>query len=246
MTAGRWHVLDRTLPGVAANLALDEDLLQRAEEDDGPPTLRLWELPSYAVVLGASGRWRDEIHVDACHADGVPIARRSSGGGTVVLGPGALNVAVILPNDFAPGLGAVDVAQHFVLGRIADSLRALGPPVEVRGSGDLSLGLRKFSGSAQRRLKRFFLVHATILYGFDLPLIGRYLKSPARQPAYRAGRSHEEFITNLGMGRETLVDAVRSAWLSPGVEVGEPDVSTPKIDELVASKFGDPAWIERL
>jgi lipoate-protein ligase A len=246
MSAGRWHVLDRTLPGVAANLALDEDLLQRAEDENGSPTLRLWELPSHAVVLGASGRWRDEIHVDACNAEGVPIARRSSGGGTVVIGPGALNVAVVLPNDFASGLGAVDVAQHFVLDRIADALRALGPPVEVRGSGDLTLGLRKFSGSAQRRLKRFFLVHATILYAFDLPLITRYLQSPARQPAYRAGRAHDEFVTNLGIGRETLVDAVRTAWLPPGAEVVEPDASMPRIEELVASKFGDPAWIERL
>ncbi|HWE38466.1 MAG TPA: lipoate--protein ligase family protein [Isosphaeraceae bacterium] len=246
MAEDRWHVLDRTLPGVAANLALDELLLQDAEEGDGRPTLRLWELPDHAVVLGASGRWRDEIHWEACRADGVPIARRSSGGGTVVIGPGALNVAVVLPDDFATGLGAVDVAQHYVLGRIADALRTLGPPVEVRGSGDLTLGLRKVSGSAQRRLKRSFLVHATILYDFDLPLITRYLKSPARQPSYRAGRPHDEFVTNLEMSGESLLNAVRSAWLPPGGEVGEPAVSMSRIDELVASKFGDPAWVERL
>lgn len=246
MAGERWSFLERTLPGVAANLAIDELLLQHAEDENGPPALRLWELPTYAVVLGASGRWRDEIDVEACAADGVPIARRSSGGGTVVIGPGALNVAVVLPVNYAPGLGAVDVAQHFVLDRIAQSLRLLGPPVEVHGSGDLTLGLRKFSGSAQRRLKRFFLVHATILYAFDLPRIGRYLRAPARQPAYRAGRSHEEFVTNLELPRDAIVAAVRDAWLPPGIEPVEPVVPMPEIEHLVASKLGDPARVERL
>src|SRR5207244_3435454 len=83
--------------------------------------------------------------------DGVAIARRASGGGTVVIGPGTLNVAVVLPAAAAPGLGAVDVAQAYVLGRIARALRGRGPAVELLGSGDLTLDRRKFAGSARPR-----------------------------------------------------------------------------------------------
>ena len=238
--------LDRTLPGLAANLALDEALLQAAEEGEAPPTLRTWELNEVAVVLGASGRLAEDVDLGACRAEGVAIGRRSSGGGTVVIGPGALNVAVVLPIAGAPELGAVDTAQSYVLGRIASAIRVLGPAIEVLGSGDLTIGLRKFAGSAQRRLRRHLLVHATILYDFPLGLVARYTAPPRRQPAYRAGRSHDNFLTNLGLPRDRLLAAIRSAWLDPSrapVEVPLPD---DRVRDLVASKFADPAWIERL
>ena len=73
--------------------------------------------------------------VDACRADGVPILRRTSGGGTVVVGPGTLNVTVILPESAAPGLTAVDQAQHYVLDWIARSIAATGPAGHGRGTG---------------------------------------------------------------------------------------------------------------
>ena len=76
------------------------------------------------MVLGASGRLKDEVRVEACRADGVAIGRRSSGGGTVVIGPGALNFAVVLPIDASPELATVDRAQGYILGRTA---RAIEP-----------------------------------------------------------------------------------------------------------------------
>ena len=68
--------LELTLSEIAANLALDEALLVAAEERGAGPVLRIWEPGRTAVVLGASGRWRDDVRVEACHADGVAIARR--------------------------------------------------------------------------------------------------------------------------------------------------------------------------
>ena len=49
------RLLDLTLPIAAENLALDEALLLAAEESGAGEVLRLWELPSLAVVLGAGG-----------------------------------------------------------------------------------------------------------------------------------------------------------------------------------------------
>ena len=139
---------DVTLPGVAENLALDEAMLIEADEGRGPPLVRFWKPADYAVVLGASRRLREEVHVNACRDDGVPIFRRSSGGGTVLIGPGTLNVTVILPETAGPGLSAVDAAQRHVLDRLARSIRQAVPPVEVRAHGDLVLGDRKCGGSA--------------------------------------------------------------------------------------------------
>ena len=88
-----------------------------------------------------------------------------------------------------------------------------GPPVEMLGSGDLTLGGRKFSGSAQRRLRRHVLIHASLLYDFPLDRIDRYTLMPPRRPDYREDRPHAEFVTNLPMRRERLLAALKAAWL---------------------------------
>src|SRR5262249_7616566 len=141
---------------------------------------------------------------------------------------------------------AVDSAQSLVLGRIARFIRDFGPSVGVQGSGDLTLGDRKCAGSAQRRLRRFFLVHVSILYDFPIARIVRYTRLPRRQPAYRAQRPHEAFLTNLPLPRTALLSAVRSAWLPPSAEPRQADVSDDLVNELVTTKFGDPAWVNRL
>jgi lipoate-protein ligase A len=238
---------DLTLPGVAENLALDEAMLIEADEGRGPPLVRFWEPADYAVVLGASRRLREEVHVDACRADDVPIFRRSSGGGTVLIGPGTLNVTVILPETAGPGLAAVDAAQHHVLERIASGIRLLGPPVHVLAHGDLVLGDRKCGGSAQRRLRHWFMVHSSILYGFAIDRIGRYLTIPKRQPEYRRGRPHHQFLCNLDLPRSALVQALRpGATPRPALEMA-PSLDGPMslLPSLLAEKFANREWIER-
>jgi lipoate-protein ligase A len=242
----RFRFLDWTYPDVAANLALDEALLQQAEDEAAAPVLRIWELPSFAIVLGASCRLTENVRLDTCESDRIAIARRSSGGGTVVIGPGALNVTVVLAQDAGPDLGAVTTAQSFVLERIAEALRARGNEVRVQGSGDLTIGSKKVGGSAQRRLRRHFLVHASILYQFPVDLIARYTAAPSRQPAYRQNRSHQDFVTNLQVDRAGLVAAIRAAWLAPAGEAPAAVVPEARVEELVATKFGAPSWTERL
>jgi len=236
---------DVTLPSVAENLALDEAMLIEADAGRGPPLIRFWEPQDYAVVLGASCRLGDDVRVGACRTDGVPIVRRSSGGGSVVVGPGTLNLTVILPEAAAPGLSAVDVAQRYVLERIAESIRRAGRPVRVQERGDLTLGDRKCGGSAQRRLKHWFLVHCSILYHVAIERIVRYLAIPARQPAYRQGRAHGDFLTNLELPRQALVEALRpttSPCTGPSPALAGPLGLLPS---LMAEKYANPAWIER-
>jgi lipoate-protein ligase A len=236
---------DQTLSSVQENLALDEALLIEAEEGRGSPVLRFWEPPSYAVVLGASRRLRDDILVDACREDGVPILRRSSGGGTVVVGPGTLNVTVVLPECEAPGLAAVATAQRYVLERIARSIQELGRQVEIEGRGDLTLGGRKCAGSAQRRLKNWFMVHCSILNDFAIERIVRYLAIPDKQPDYRAGRPHQEFLSNLHLPRGILVNALCEAWSSGSSLTTAPAWPGTVLKSLLSEKYANAAWIER-
>jgi lipoate-protein ligase A len=198
------------------------------------------------VVLGASRGVSHDAILGACAADGVPILRRSSGGGSVVVGPGALNVTVILPDSAAPGLSAVDVAQRYVLERIADSIRGTGQPISVVGPGDLVIGDRKCGGSAQRRLKHWFMVHCSILYQFAIERIVRYLTIPERQPLYRRGREHQDFLDNLPLSRQVLVEAIRPQGVVPGLGPAEAQPGLlGTMSSLMAEKYGNGEWINR-
>jgi lipoate---protein ligase len=237
--------LDLTCSSVAENLALDEALLIEADAGRRQRTLRFWEPADFAVVLGASRRLQADVQVDECRADGVPILRRTSGGGTVVVGPGTLNITVILPESAAPGLSTVQGAHHYVLDRIARSVRSAGPTVALDGLGDLVIEGRKCGGSAQRRLRHWFMVHCSILNDFPIERIVRYLTIPSRQPAYRQGRNHRDFLRNVGLPRTILKQAIRQECL-PGL-LSRPEERVPwgVVQTLLSEKFANQAWIER-
>jgi lipoate---protein ligase len=169
-----------------------------------------WETPSPAVVLGAFGRVSREVREVACVTDGMPVLRRRSGGGTVVVGPGCLAYGILLSLDRRPALRQVAASYRAILEPIASALAV--PGLAVAGTGDLALDGRKVGGSAQRRGRRTLLHHGTLLYGFDILLIERYLRRPPHEPAYRAGRSHAAFVTNLPLPRERLESAIHAAW----------------------------------
>ena len=235
------HFLDLSLPTPGENLALDEALLLEAEAGRGPEALRLWEWPHPAVVLGAGCRLTEDVDEPACRADGVPVLRRSSGGGTVLLGAGCLCFSLILAYGRSPLLEDVRPSYRFILGRIREALGEPLPGIDLAGVSDLAAGGRKFSGNAQQRKRHFLLHHGTILYDFDLPRIGRYLRLPARQPDYRLGRPHDDFVINLPLTAQEIRNRLRTAWEAEG----EVDWPRERVRQLVAGKYDDPGWVYR-
>lgn len=200
----RW--LDLTLPDPAANLLFDEELLGAGE-----PVLRVWEASSECVVLGRSGIAEREVRGEACEAAGVPILRRCSGGGTVVLGPGCLNYAVVLPFEWDPAWSDVPHSVRWVMRRMRDALAI--PGLQLEGQSDLTLHGRKVSGNAQRRVRHAFLHHGTLLYGFNASRAEELLAPlPRREPDYRQGRAHTEFLTNLPIDAAELKARLLKAW----------------------------------
>jgi lipoate---protein ligase len=234
-------LLDYTLPSPAENLALDEALLIAAEENTGGEVIRVWEAPTHAVVVGSGGSVSIDVSAAACEADGVPILRRASGGGTVLIGPRCLCFSLVLNYDSAPRLNEIPASNRYVLGRV---VRALAPAVaaSVEGTSDLAVGGVKFSGNAQQRKRRFFLHHGTLLCGFDRALISKYLNCPERQPDYRRDRPHAEFVANLPLTVEEAKRLLITEWRPEG-EYGPPPLE--KVRELVAEKYARDEWNRR-
>ncbi len=230
---------DRPLPTPAEQLAGDEALLNTCEADGGA-TLRFWESPVPFVVVGYGNEVAREVNEAACTADGVPVFRRCSGGGTVLQGPGCWNYALVLAIASDAALASVAGANRFILHRTAAALAGLlGEPVERCGDTDLVWRGRKFSGNAQRRRRTHLLFHGTLLLGFDLALVAKYLPPPSREPAYRQARQHSEFIANLPLTASAVKAALATAWQANAVPGTWPEVETQR---LVCERYALPEW----
>jgi lipoate-protein ligase A len=233
-------LLELTLPGAADNLALDEALLLQAEAGEAGEVLRLWEWPCPAIVLGSGCKLVEDVNVEACNGDGVPVLRRSSGGGTVLLGTGCLCFSLVLAYSRAEALTEIRPSYAWILQRVIEGLGV--PGVEQAGISDLMLDGRKFSGNAQQRKRNHLLHHGTILYDMDLAAVGRYLRQPARQPEYRHNREHGAFVRNLDLGRDELTERLRHAW---SAHVRRDDWPGEMVRRLVQEKYALREWTER-
>ena len=185
-------------------------LFQSVEAGSPGNLCRCWQTTQPVVVVGRNSPIAADVMLDTCREDRVRVLRRFSGGGAVVLGPGCLNYALALSLVSRPELMNVAASFQLILGQIVSALDI--PGLSVAGETDLALAGRKVSGNAQRRGRSALLHHGTLLYGFDAGLAARYLKEPARQPAYRAARPHAEFIGNLPLSAETIRARLEMVW----------------------------------
>lgn len=230
---------------VAANLALDEALLDEAHDSAAAGrVVRSWMARRPTVVLGSSSRAAEEVDLEACARLGVELLRRPSGGLTVVLGPGCVMWSVI--TGYPAGAPPVDLLHDDVLDPLRAALSATGRTVVRRGSSDLAVvdddGDRKVSGNALRVRRHAVLYHGTLLDDFDLDLVGRVLRHPPREPDYRAGRGHAAFLANLRLGRQAIDAALREAF---AVTTVRSDLPWPRIDRLTADRYASTAWTLR-
>jgi len=176
-----------------------------------PPAVRVVEAREVVVVLSRSRDPGREVFLEKCLSDRVPVVVRPSGGGAVVLAPGVVVASVLRATG--PGEQFPEPTFRRFCGAAAEALSACGVAgVRMRGVSDLCLGERKIAGSSIRSWSKAVLFQISLLVAPDLALFERYLRHPSREPDYRRGRSHREFVTSLReAGFAVTVDEVVSA-----------------------------------
>ena len=231
---------DLTLTSAEENLACDEALLELCESGECAEVLRFWEPNQYFVVLGYANRAGREVNLDFCRKQTIPVLRRCSGGGTVLQGPGCLNYTLILRCNGHHALQSITGTNEHVLRCHLETLSALlGAPVEKKGHTDLTIGGLKFSGNAQRRRQKCLLFHGSFLLDLDIELLEKTLPFPSRQPEYRSGTSHADFLMNLKVPAHLLKSALVKAWRASETL---PALPFEPIGRLVEQRYGRDEW----
>jgi len=243
--------LDLSSP--AEQLAGDEALLDWCETGHGEETLLFWEPRETFVVVGYANKVSTEVNIAACAAQGVPVFRRCSGGGTVLQSPGCLNYALILRITEDGPLRTITSANQFIMQRNRAAIESLFPlsaigdrrsAITISGHTDLTHNsplstFKKFSGNSQRRKKNFLLFHGCLLLNANLALIGDYLQMPSLQPGYRASRSHDDFLVNLNQPIESVKAALQKVWNANEELQNFPK---PEAKKLAVQKYSTDAW----
>jgi len=236
-------VFDLTYKTPQMNLACDEALLEMCENGFDDEILRFWEPTEYFVVLGYTNKLLENVDPAICSSLQMPVLRRCSGGGTVVQGPGCFNYSLILDSLGRPEIQTISSTTQFVLRRHREVIEQIThEAVSLSGISDLTIRNLKFSGNAQRRMKRFVLFHGTFMIEMEIPLIEKALSHPPEEPAYRGGRSHESFLMNLSCSSSVLRSAMQRAW-SANVSLSQ--IPCGQIEKLALNRYSDEQWIAR-
>jgi lipoate-protein ligase A len=151
--------------------------------------------------------------------------------------------SLILHTGRFPAVRHVATTHQFILSRVADAICQQDCHVQRAGTSDLVLShdhqLLKCSGNSMRLGRQSVLYHGTLLYDLDLAVIPRWLRHPGREPSYRNGRTHEAFVTNLPLTRQSLCRALLCAFPAQGTCQG-PDQR--ELAPLIAARYTDDAW----
>ena len=203
-------------PTVEMNLAVDERLAQEAARTERR-ILRLWWGSAATAVLGCGDKPETALNIDECARRGVGWVKRVTGGGTVLQTPGVFNYSYTAPDP-----GRFDMRRVFEQGTrlVVCALAQLGVSARQRGVSDVAVDDLKISGNAQARKWRAVLLHGTLLVEVDRELMEAVLRHPHKEPDYRNGRAHSEFVVTLNdLGVAAGAALVENAFAAAAVEV---------------------------
>lgn len=183
MTFELIHLQDHTIQD---QLRIEENLLRN--EKGNYILINSGTTPT--IVLGISGKAPELVHLDQVPPS-IPIIRRFSGGGTVIVDEETLFITFICNkslHSFAP-------YPEPILRWAATMLQPSIPNLELR-ENDFVIGNRKCGGNALYIKKERWLLHSSLLWNYT-PERMNLLKYPPKTPPYRAGRSHDDFLCKL-------------------------------------------------
>ena len=154
-----------------------------------------WIPDKFYLVLGRSNSAEKSLDLIQTNSDAVSILKRPSGGETVILSPKTLVLSAVAIED---ELKNSHKYFEFFNGKIISILEKKGvKKLNQKGISDISLRDKKILGSSIYRKGNKIFYHAVLNISESVENIEKYILHPTREPDYRKGRKHSEFVTSL-------------------------------------------------
>ena len=238
----------------AEGLAVDDTLPQSVALHGSAPILHLYRFVPSAIV----GKYQDieaALHLDRCAARGIEVNRRSTGGGTVIMGPEVVSLGLGIEVDH-PGLEGGGVGGVFdALSRIlADALSVFGIPAYFQPRNDLEVAGQKIAGlSAASEVGKSLLFHTSLLVDFDVELMLDIMNTPLIKLSDKGYNCFSQRMTTvrraagLHVEVEDVIDAVAGAFekgFGIRFEPDEPDDWERRtVQDFIDNRYTQQDWI---
>ena len=159
--------------------------------------------------MGISGQPEQLLDLQVIRKQNIPVIKRFSGGGTVIVDENTLFVSFIIAKEH------LDLAPYPepILRWSADLYASAWniPGFQLR-ENDYCIENKKCGGNAQYMRKDRWIHHTSFLWDYRQENMDALLLPPKR-PAYRENRAHEDFLCRLhahGMDPKTRIDQLKN------------------------------------
>jgi lipoate-protein ligase A len=187
---------------IREQLDLEKKLLKESEEN----FVIINSGSEKTIVMGVSQKAEDVVDINLAISKDVPIIKRFSGGGTVLVDHDTLFVTFIMNQNV---LGEPLFPKNILMWSKSFFETALQiDDFNLKGN-DFTLGDFKIGGNAQYIKKNRYLQHTSFLWDFDIDNMDLLLHPPS-EPEYRKKRSHKDFLTKLSkyMSKREFIEKI--------------------------------------
>ncbi len=143
--------------------------------------------------MGISGVPESLMDLPRVQKDRIPLIKRFSGGGTVIVDESTLFVTFLFSKKHLDVSPFPEPIFRWSAALYADAWQI--PGFQLKES-DYAIGEKKCGGNAQYIKKDRWLHHTSFLWDYSEENMS-YLLLPSKRPAYRKNRSHSDFLTRL-------------------------------------------------
>ncbi|WP_237771360.1 lipoate--protein ligase family protein [Kribbella sp. ALI-6-A] len=237
----------------ALQMALDEVLTEQVGSGQRPPTLRVWEWASNAVIIGSFQSLRNEVDLAGAAEHDVTVVRRISGGGAMFVEPGnTITYSLYVPESLVSGLSYVE-SYAFLDDWVVGALNELGIAATYQPINDITSPAGKIAGAAQKRFAGgAVLHHVTMAYDMDAAKMLQVLRIGREKLSDKGTKSAAKRVDPLrsqtGLDRADVIDRMVGTFrarygLAPG-EISPETVA--EAEERVVKKFGTEEWLRQV
>jgi lipoate-protein ligase A len=253
--AGRWRLFKNISrpASTAEGLAVDDTLPQSVAKHQSPPILHLYTFVPSVIV----GKYQDieaALRLERCRKRGIEYNRRSTGGGTVIMGPEIVALGLGINVDYpglSGGLGGVFEPLAHVLSK---ALERFGIQSYFQPKNDLEVAGKKVAGlSAAYETGKSVLFHTSLLVDFNVHLMTDIMNTPLLK---LSDKGHNCFSQRMTTVRQEVGENVSVEEVMEAIETsfekefrirfqkdGPDDWETEVMERHIKERYTNREWV---
>ncbi|MGC8603340.1 MAG: lipoyl protein ligase domain-containing protein [Desulfomonilaceae bacterium] len=236
----------------AANMALDNIILEEISSGYSPTTFRFLQFKPAAALVGYNQDVDLEIRKDFCKAHRIDINRRITGGGAILFQESALGWEIFGSPGVHPFLGQYEDILYRICSIAARALSRLGINASFRPRNDIEVNGRKISGTGGAFISGAMMFQGTVLIENETELFLKSLRVPVEKLKKREIESLMQricFLNDLVQPSVSLHD-LKSCLVSEFSESLAMDFYSDELTDREAKRlnnelgfYSSPEWI---